>query len=314
MPEIILRKLKKEDWSEVGDLIHVSMNYWCEANGRPAIFQAESEKTQLFCEVYEMLDPGCCIIAEQPRTGRIMGSCFYHPRETHVSLGIMNVHPNYFGHGIARKLLGYITDFAEDQGLPVRLVSSAMNLDSYSLYTKAGFVPRCTYQDLFFNVPESGMAGIEISEVMRASGRVRKAVAADVPLIVALEEKLSGIRREKDYWYYLENELGIWGMSVLENLSGGIDGFMVSVSHAASTIVGPGLAEKPEHILLLLRFQLDQMRGQCPVFLVPVEEGALVRELYRWGAKNCEIHFHQVLGNFEKCKGVNMPTFMPETG
>jgi hypothetical protein len=32
-----------------------------------------------------------------------MGSCYYRARETHVSLGIMNVHPNHFGKGVARR-------------------------------------------------------------------------------------------------------------------------------------------------------------------------------------------------------------------
>ena len=96
---------------------------------------------RLFPETYEALDPGCTLVAEHPRTGRLMGSCFHHPRETHVSLGIMNVHPAYFGMGVARRLLRAITDDADARGLPVRLVSSAFNLDSYSLYTRAGFVP-----------------------------------------------------------------------------------------------------------------------------------------------------------------------------
>ena len=38
---------------------------------------------------------------------------------------------------------------AKDQSLPVRLVSSAQNLDSFSLYTRQGFTPIQTFQDLY---------------------------------------------------------------------------------------------------------------------------------------------------------------------
>ena len=108
MSNIELKRMQPGDWAEVADLIYVSTNYWYEAHGHNAIFSGGPEATRLFCKVYEDLDPGHCVIARNPETGRIMGSCFMHPRETHVSLGIMNVHPVYFGRGIARKLLNYI--------------------------------------------------------------------------------------------------------------------------------------------------------------------------------------------------------------
>jgi hypothetical protein len=47
--------------------------------------------------------------------------------------------------------------------------------------------------------------------------------------------------------------------------------------------------------------------------LVPVECAGLVQTLYGWGARNCEIHFAQVRGEYEPAGGVVMPTFMPET-
>src|SRR4029450_1138689 len=111
-----------------------------------------------FYEVYSALEPGCAVVAENTRTGRLMGSCFYHPRKHHVSLGIMNVHPNYFGGGVARALLQHIIDYTERRGCKaLRLTSSALNLDSFSLYNRAGFVPRYAYQDMFLKVPERGL-------------------------------------------------------------------------------------------------------------------------------------------------------------
>jgi GNAT superfamily N-acetyltransferase len=118
MTDFVLRPMERSDWSEVAELIHVGTNAWYQANGRAPIFSGDPAHTELFCQVYEALDPGCCVLAVNARTGRIAGSCFYHPRPTHVSVGIMNVHPNYFGRGIARQLLRFITDVATRKTCP----------------------------------------------------------------------------------------------------------------------------------------------------------------------------------------------------
>ena len=60
----------------------------------------------------------------------------------------MNVHPNHFGRSVAGRLLRHIIEVADAKQQPLRLVSSAMNLDSFSLYTRAGFVPQAAYQDM----------------------------------------------------------------------------------------------------------------------------------------------------------------------
>ncbi|HZO87820.1 MAG TPA: GNAT family N-acetyltransferase [Chthonomonadaceae bacterium] len=309
MSTLSLRAMQREDWSEVAELIYVSTNYWYQTHGRPPIFTGDPASTELFCSVYEALDPGCCLVAENTRTGRLAGSCFYHPRPTHVSLGIMNVHPNYFGTGVARLLLRAIIEIAEGQHKPLRLVSSAMNLDSFSLYTRAGFVPRTAYQDMYLFVPPEG-----ISYDAPEASRVREATPEDVDAIVGLEEEIHHIRRDKDYRYFLENRDGIWHTSVLESARGGLDGFLVSVGHPGSNMLGPGMARTPAQAAALIFAELNHHRGRQPVFLVPVDSGALVQEMYRWGARNCELHFAQARGEWKPPNGIIMPTFMPETG
>src|SRR5882757_9127607 len=146
--DLTLRPLRQDEWPAVAHLIHTSTNAWYRKNRGFDIFTAAPEACLLFPQTYEALDPNCCIVAEETSTRRLMGSCFYHPRETHVSLGIMNVHPDFVGRHVASRLLRFITDFADRANLPTRLVSSAMNLDSFSLYTRAGFVPRAVYADM----------------------------------------------------------------------------------------------------------------------------------------------------------------------
>jgi hypothetical protein len=48
--------------------------------------------------------------------------------------------------------------------------------------------------------------------------------------------------------------------------------------------------------------------------LAPVDAPHLVRQLYAWGARVCELHFGQVRGPWTPPRGIVMPTFMPETG
>jgi len=303
------RFMRTDEWQKVAELIHDSTNSWYIANGKEPIFKGPPTDALLFCEVYEDLDPGCCLIAECEETGRIAGSCFYHPRNTHVSLGIMNVSPDFFGQGIARKLLTKIIQIAEDQSLPVRLVSSAQNLDSFSLYTRQGFSPTQAFQDMYLEVPEDGFH-YEISTEFE----IRNAQLNDVEEMVALEKRLCHIERAKDYEYFIENKRGIWNTVVCRDTNGNLLGFLGSVDHPASRMIGPGVAEDEQVTMELLATLLDRFRGKCPVFLLPVTAKETVQTAYSWGARNCEIHFSQCCGENQPTEGVIMPTFMPETG
>jgi GNAT superfamily N-acetyltransferase len=157
MSEIIIGRLQKADWDRLAELIHGSLSAWYSLNlNRPPI-SAPWSVMRIFPEVYESIDPGCCVTATCEESGKLAGACFYHPRETHISLGIMAIAPNFSGRGVAKTVLAEIVRLAEEAKLPTRLVSSAMNLDSFSLYTRAGFVPQQTFQDLYLPVPESGL-------------------------------------------------------------------------------------------------------------------------------------------------------------
>jgi GNAT superfamily N-acetyltransferase len=300
-----LRAMEPEDWSEVADLIYVSLNYWCEANGRPAVFRGGPGSTRVFCEVYEALDPGHCVVAEHPETGRLAGSCFYRARETHCSLGIMTVHPVYFGRGVGKALLEHVVEFARAEGMPLRLVSSALNLDSFSLYTRSGFVPRTAYQDLLLAVPPEGVPPL--------GGRIRAGTVDDVEAMAAVELDVAGISRVKDYRYFAENAEGFWHLSVSEDEDGHVDGFLASCSHPGMPMVGPGVARGEEQAAALLAAELNANAGRTMVFLLPVECATLVARAYAWGARNVELHVAQVLGDAAPFRGVTMPTFLPET-
>jgi GNAT superfamily N-acetyltransferase len=309
MDNMRIRAMEPADRIEVAELICVSTNYWYQSRAGPPVFAAGPESTEIFCDVYEALDPGCCVVAQNPGNGRLMGSCFYHPREHHVSLGIMNVHPNYFRQGVAAALLAYVLDYADrHEYRAVRLTSSAMNLDSYSLYTRAGFVPRSSYQDMIMDVPESGFPYVTPDQE-----RVRAAGEHDVEAMKAIELDVAGICREKDYRHAIRNREGIWQTLVFEGENGRLSGFMISCKHPALNMLGPCVARTEAQAAALIARAADRFRSTCAIAVIPAHCAKLVQQMYQWRARNCELHFCQVRGEFQPFQGVSIPTFMLET-
>lgn len=306
MSPLRLRAMTPADRWAVAELITVSTNYWYQTHGRPAIFPPAEDVSTVFFDTYEAIDPGCGLVMESTLTGRLAGSCFYHPRATHLSLGIMNAHPNYAGQGVARTLLARILEIADQQGKPVRLVSSAMNLDSFSLYTRAGFVPRQAYQDMYLSVPAQGL-----NTRVPGMERIRDAMPSDVPAISEIEFSVGHIRRDVDYRHFIANHAGFWHLSVYEGPSG-IEGYIASSGHRGCNMVGPGVARNPDIAAALLVSEFNRHAGKTPVALIPVDCSPLVRLMYQLGARNCEVHFSQVRGDFKPFAGVNLPTFLPE--
>lgn len=299
-----LRSMRPGEEAAVATLIHRSTNSWYRKKLGREIFPGPPEDCWIFTETYGSLDPGCCLVAEID--GEIAGSCFYHPRDTHVGLGIMNVAPEHAGHGVARLLLTGVLERAGQ--LPVRLVSSAMNLDSYSLYTRAGFRAVMVFQDMILPLDRPSPPPPPVP------GTVRTANVADLFAMVDLETEVAGIHRAKDLAHFLRNPGGHWTTLVHRDAAGRIDGWLASVDHPGCRMIGPGVMRDESVTLALLHAQLVHRRGTVPVFLIPTHESDLIAELYGWGCRNVEMHFAQVRGPYVQPQGITLPAFLPESG
>lgn len=292
-------------------MLHGAFNswYWDHGWGRD-YFTCTPDEAAVFYDIYNDLNPGCNIAFFDRSSGKLAGACFYHPREHHVSLGIMAVHPDYFHRGVGRALVNGIVDFTEKNNFgSLRLVSSAMNMDSFSLYNRSGFLPHVSYNDMVLEVPGGGMtvpvAGLDC---------VRAATLNDLEAMAKLELELSGISRSIDYEYAIDNKRGYLQAVVTENGNGTLSGFAISVRCPALNMIGPCVARSEEDALALVRYQLDYFAGLVPLFLVPMQKRHMVETLYSWGARNVETHLYQIRGDYTPCAGVNMPSFLPETG
>ena len=308
--KIIIRQKHQSDNDAVAALIRDSLNVWYRKNRGFDAVVPSLEAASIYTRVYDALDPECCVVAEDVESGRLAGSCFYHPRPTHVSLGIMTVSPEYFGQKVSSKLLAAIVEVAKGRNQTLRLVSSAMNLDSFSLYNRAGFIPTEMYQDMQIRVPDEGF------ELAQPSGAtLRDAVESDVAAIVELERQLRGIDRAKDYKFFIENASGIWGVSVLvDDATGALRGVMCSVRDPGCAMVGPGVAVDEESAIALVTRELNRYAGEwSPIVLVPTNAPILRLQMYAYGGRNTETHVAQSLGEALVASGVAIPTFMPET-
>lgn len=306
---IAFTPLTAADREPLARLLHRALVHWYESRlGQGSRFGDNHEPFTLFPEVYEALDPGECITA-RTESGEIVGMCFTHERETHVSIGIVATSPDVGGRGIAKKMMSLALEKAKRLGKPARLVSSLLNLDSFSLYTRLGFVPGVIFQDLLITVPETGMTAAAPASIER----VREAVLADAPRIADFEQSQQGIRREKDIAFFIRNEVGAWRLLVSEDESGSVNGFLAMSTHPSCTMIGPGVAADEETAIALLWKALDGLRGKTLVFLAPCAAAKLVRTAYAWGARNVELHVAQSTAPVANAKGIVFPTFMPET-
>ena len=307
MSEYHLESLTPDRWDQVAELICEGTNCWYRNHGMPDIF-GSAEHARLFPEVYESLDPGCCLIAVETATGTMAASCFYHPRQTHLSLGIMNVSPQHWGRGLAGQLLQHIIDEGQRRGLPVRLVSSALNLDSYSLYTRFGFVPQQLFQDMMLPEFTDDQWPKDVKR-----DRIRQASMADLDAICQLDRELTGLDRRQDFAHFLENAKAIWRVSVCEDGAGQVSGVMASINHPGCRMIGPGFSRNQETSLMLILDARLRFGSESPVVLVPASAASLIGRLYALGARNTELHVSQLRGRMPAPSGVSHPTFLPES-
>lgn len=312
MPDSIqLTTLHPENHETVAHLLHGALVHWYESRLRQgARFGDSHEPFRLIPEVYEALDPGECVAARDTQTNELLGVCFAHERETHVSLGIVATAPSAGGRGVARRMLEMVLERARSAGKPARLISSLLNLDSFSLYTRLGFVPGPIFQDMLIEIPQSGMRAPAPPEAIR----VRLAMADEAARIADFEYSLQGIRREKDYAFFLRNTVGSWRVYILDRDDGTMAGFLVVSAHPSSNMIGPGVCADESAATALLWRALDELRGHSMVFLAPCAAAGLVKTAYGWGARNVELHVAQsTQPPSQPVRGITFPTFLPES-
>lgn len=305
---ITLGILDTADDDAVARLLQRSLYDWYERRLRQgARFGTDPAPFRIFPRVYRRLDQGS-EIAARDAGGGLVGVCFVHPRETHHAIGIVATDPEVAGRGVARLMVEEALRRADRAGLPARLVSSLLNLDSFSLYSRLGFLPRTIYQDLELAVPAGGIA----SPRPACSATIRLATPADARRLADLEHDLAGIRRLPDVEFLLDPASG-WRVWLAADGGGRPVGFLAGSGHSEFSMLGPGVAADEKVAAALIWNGLDAARGRTMVFLVPAAATRLVHTAYSWGARTVELHVAQARGETPTGTGITMPTFLPES-
>ena len=300
-------RLQPEQFDEAAELIHSSTNAWYLKNTGRVAFSCEPTACRLFPDTYDALDSGQCICVTDDTTGKLIGTCYLHPRETHIGVGIVNTAPDVAAAGVASLMIREACRIADAQGLPLRLVSSASNMDSYSLYHRQGFVARQVFQDMLLPVPQDASPltyGIDTSTV-------RSATPADVDAIATLEKQLTGSYRPRDWEHFIITN----HFHVLVDVApdGSIIGALNVTNHAANCTLGPAHSQSEASICRLLAAALPLVAGRTALVLVSPASTEVTALLYAWKARNADIHLLQVRGAYTAPTGVQLMTFLPES-
>ncbi|WAK00832.1 hypothetical protein [Methylobacter sp. YRD-M1] len=100
-----------------------------------------------------------------------------------------------------------------------------------------------------------------------------------------LELAVSGIAREPDYRYAIDDPFGIMTATVPDDGRGDIDGFVLAIKHHALPMIGPMVARTEDDAIALLRTMLDRFRSSSALLVVPMACRKVVAALYGWGAE-----------------------------
>jgi hypothetical protein len=131
---------------------------------------------------------------------------------------------------------------------------------------------------MVISVPASGMG-----KTTPLDASVREASPDDIASIKSLELDISGICREADYRFCIENSVGCLHSSVVEEDGTGIGGFAVSIRHPALNMIGPAFSRTETEMLALLLRELDRFRGDgagCHLWI-----SGNWWKLYGWGGQ-----------------------------
>lgn len=301
-------RLPRSEYDDAAELIHDSTNQWyLKATGKVA-FNCLPTDCRLFPDMYDVTDFGECIAAYDIDSGRLVGTCYLHPRETHIGVGIVNTAPGVAGSGVASKMIKEACQLADHACLPLRLLSSASNMDSYSLYHRAGFTTRTVFQDIHLSVT----ADLLDSPDNPNTEGVRSATLDDVSAITDLEQRLTGIVRPDDWSYLISHGLP-FQVLLIEGPGAILMGVLNATNHPANGTLGPAVALSEAAMSSLLVASLPFVMGRTVLVLAAPTDQNLCNLLYQWRARNTDIHLLQVRGAYTEPVGVQLMSFLPES-
>jgi predicted N-acetyltransferase YhbS len=280
---ITIREARPDDWLDCGRICYEAFATVATRHGFPADFpsiQAAAEPIRWLIDHPRIHG----VVAE--RDGRIVGSSFLDERSLISAIGPVSVDPAAQDAGVGHRLMTALLDrVAERQAPGVRLVQIAYHNRSLSLYTKLGFDVRASF---------AAMYGEPIGLAIPGCA-VRAATADDRPACNALCIRVHGHDRAGE----LTDAIAAGTARVVERLER-ITGYTAGIQYWTHSV-----AETNDDLKALIGAAEDFGR---PGFLVPLDNGELLRWSLAYGLRVFFMTNLMTMGIYQEPRGRYMPS------
>jgi GNAT superfamily N-acetyltransferase len=292
---VAVRPMTAADVPAVAGIIAVAFNDVFQRHGFPAPWP-EPHAAEVVPSLYVSYPGARGFVAQ--RDGRLVGSGFALIRGDNAGIGPVSVAPEAQGSGAGRAIMERLLHETRDCS-SVRLIQEAFNNVSFSLYSKLGFVVR-------------DVAPLLVAEDPRPkppanAPNVRPMTPADLGSVAALDEQVTGMRREPDFALLL----GFASQLVCER-DGRLTGFLCRAPFGDSTLLAPAAAEEPDDLKALLCGAV-QLPGPRLTYLRPTaSQPEVLRYVFDAGFVISNVGTYMVRGEWQPPRGAHLVAMFPE--
>jgi len=292
---VSIRLMTEADVPAVAEIIAVAFNDVFQRHGFPPPWP-EPEAARIVPSLYVSYPGARGFVAQLD--GRVVGSGFVLVRGDNAGIGPVSVAPEAQGSGAGRAIMECLLDEVRDCP-SVRLIQEAFNTASFSLYTKLGFVVRDVAPLLVAEDPRPKPPADPPS--------VRAMTPADLESVAALDERLTGMRREHDFALLL----GFASQLVCER-DGRLTGFLFRAPFGDSTLLAPAAAEGTDDLKALLCGAVE-LPGPRLINMRPTAgQHELLRYVFDAGFVISNIGTYMVRGEWQPPRGAHLMAMFPE--
>jgi hypothetical protein len=181
-----------------------------------------------------------------------------------------------------------------------RLSQAAFNKESFSLYSKTGFV--AAEQCLRLERPPAPVTPEEDEP------HVRVVTAENASLVAGLDRRLTGAEREREL-----AALFSMGRVYVHGGDTDIQGYLATMPTPGPTLLGPAVAHSEAHLGALIRAALRDIGPRASSVHLPARFAPTIDECYRLGFRLFCLETLMVRGEWRTPDALYLHSMFPET-
>jgi ribosomal protein S18 acetylase RimI-like enzyme len=225
------------------------------------------ESAAWLCRAYLDLDVDGCSLAESQ--GTAVGVGFAHLRGSVASIGPLAARPGA-PPGVGRALMAYFRRMTA-RCASVRLFQDSFNPDSFGLYTRLGYSVVDVAPYLLTN---------RLAPPHHRPGGVRPLTTADLAAVARYDASRTGADRARDLALLSSTGSGL----IREGPGAGeVAGYLFFRPLPARVIVGPAVAESPQHLADLIDAVAEALPGRAAVIRASAAAPSVLQRAFERG-------------------------------